>query len=149
LNLGVAEWDRYTDIKPAWKKLGMNLRLAFTFLGVRSSPLLDHADISTKPASWTGSPEQKSAELNLVKPAEFSKGFRRLEARGAFLARAQFGPRELVIFTKDTRRFDCRWANFLGADMTQVLLRSCDFRGSIFAGAIFARGMPSPSADRT
>lgn len=81
---------------------------------------LENADVSTKPAGWTGDPSKEDSEIRQVKPATLAAAnLRNARANRAFLVRA-----------------DLRHADLSGANLMEADLRGADLTRATLAGAI-------------
>ncbi len=97
----------------------------------------ENADVSAKPAAWTGDPKKEDSELRQVKPATMeAANLRNARATGAFLAKA------------DLRRADLTGAAFVRADLRRADLESATLSNANFLGADL-RGANLTQADLT
>lgn len=107
------------------------------------SPFADlrEADVSIKPANWTG---QNKDEITLIKRARLRRGnLRFADGYRAFLAGADLKEADLsgaYLFQADLRGADCTWANLpqaflFEANLQEAKLQKADLRGADFGGA--------------
>jgi uncharacterized protein YjbI with pentapeptide repeats len=116
-----------------WRTAGTLLRDRLTSLGLRTAPKVEDADLSTRPANWTGLPNNIRTELAQTKPARFTtKSWRRLTAKGSFLAHAELGD------PQSPTSADFKYGDFTNATLYRATFSHVDFTESKFVYAKLA-----------
>ncbi len=141
-------WKRALKDKRFNATLSIGILFSFISVGAISGPSyfiaradFFEADVSTKPANWTG---QKKEEIALVKGARLEgKNLRYVKAFKAFLVNADLRFADLRganlrgadLRASDLRRADLAGADLWGADLEEAKLIEANLRGAYLVGA--------------
>ena len=106
--------------------VGDGILVVLSLLHVRVAPVIDEAELSTKSVSWTGNDSKADSELAACKGVRVQRTqWRRIGAKGAFLAKAQWN--EVDITGADFSFSEFRLAQLLRTHGDQSRFLECVF----------------------
>lgn len=124
-------WEEMLYVKPT--SVRRLVPRVFEAIGYSPFANLEEAEVSTKPANWTG---QREDEIELVKGVHLkNRNLRYLKASHAFLVNADF--QGAALLGADLSEADLRGSNLSGAIFREAYLQGADLRRAVLRDVAF------------